>query len=143
MHEWRSGLDFPFEQEEPPPPVDRDLLLVDNLRLQAEVAELERRLGQATAGLQRLSTRLMDLERHTQRAAGAVATVTALHAQLVAAQAALVEADARTAEAEARAAQAEARAAEAEARLRALEATRVLRYSAGARSLYGRLRGTS
>lgn len=128
MHDWRAGLDFPFEQPEPPAPVDRDTLLADNVRLQAEVAGLERELGRTVATLQRLSARLMDLERQAMRTGGAAVTAAALHADLQAARAAL--------------AAAEARAADAEAEVEALRATRVMRYSAGARSVYGRLRRT-
>lgn len=132
MHEWRAGLDFPFEQPEPPPLLDRDTVLADNVRLQAEVAELERELGRTVASLQRLSGRLMDLERHALRTGGAAAAA-GLEADLQATRAAL-------AAAETRAAEAEAGLALAEAELEALGATRVMRYSAGARSFYGRLR---
>ncbi len=133
MHEWRAGLDFPFEQPEPPAPLDRGTLLAHNVRLQAEVAELERELGQTVASLQHLSARLLDLERHALRTGGAVV-------ELEAARQALGTADARAGEAEDGRRAAETALARAEAELEALRATRSMRYSAGARSVYGRIR---
>lgn len=133
MHEWRSGLDVPFEQPEAPTPLDRDIVVADNVRLQAEVTQLERELGQTVASLHRLSARLVDLERHALRTGGA-------EAELRRARAALAEAEGRAVEAEEGRRVAEAAVARLQADLEALGATRVMRYSAGARSVYGRLR---
>lgn len=140
MHDWRSGLEFPFEPPDPPAPLDNDMLVVDNLRLHAEVAEIERKLQQATTALQNLSGRLVELERQVQHAAGLEAAIAAMQAEVVATHDALQSAEARAVELDRAQAELDAARRRAESQLEALQQTRVLRYSKGPRSLYTRLR---
>lgn len=138
MHDWRSGLDFPFEP--PDAPLDNDMLVVSNLRLHAEVAEVERKLQRATTALQNLSGRLVELERQVQHAGGLEAALAAVQAQVVATRDALQAAEARAVQMENAQAEFVAARQQAESQLEALLQTRTLRYSKGARSLYTQLR---
>lgn len=143
MHDWRSGLGFPLEQTEspaPPAPLDNEMLVVENLRLHAEAADLDRKLQRATATLQKLSARLVELERQVRRPPAPDPAAAATQVEVAAARDALRAAEARAIELDRAQAQADEARRHVEAELEALRQTRTLRYSAGARSLYGRLR---
>lgn len=146
MSDLRSGLEFPFEQPDAPNPpavLDSDLLVVENLRLSAEVADLERKLERAKSTLQSLSGRLVELERDARHAADLEQALADMQADLVTAREAddaLRATEARAVELEQALAEARAARHRAESELEALEHTRTLRYAKGARSAYTRLR---
>lgn len=146
MSDRLSGLEFPFEPPDapvPPAALDGDMLVVENLRLSGEVADLERKLQRATTTLQNLSGRLVELERDARHAANLEQAMAAMQADIVAARkqrGALQAAEARAVELENALIQAGAARQRAESELVALEKTRTLRYAKGARSVYARLR---
>lgn len=115
-YDWRTGLDFePDDGGATIPPLDPNSLVVENLRLQAEVAASQRAVELGEASLRRLTTRLLEAERQAFRATKVDAAMAALQIRLEELQAEVAAGEALAAEAAAeRAEEAERRQAEAD-----------------------------
>lgn len=140
-YDWRTGLDFePDDAGAGVPALDVGSLVVENLRLQAEVASRNRAVELGQASLQRLSARLLEAERQMLRAAGVDAALAVIQLRLVELQAEVAAAEARAAAAERERETAEAARRQSDADLAALRSAPPPGPGTRARNVYRRLR---
>lgn len=141
-YDWRTGLDFEPDDAGPTPPLDPSSLVVENLRLQAEVAASRRAVELGEASLRRLTARLLEAEREALRATKVDAAMAGLQIRLEELQAEVAAAAVRAAAAAAERAQeaAEAERRQAEADLATLRSAPTGRARKRASNLYRRLR---